>query len=146
MKPLLVIPRSGFVAYDTEKLGLFQFEVPVPATGAIRFVNTHTPSNGLSFIVGDNANRLLIFALKSPAGNSTGVPKLLKAAIVNLGHPLGTTRVNPVFRDGKLYLATKVCTAPAGNGSCTKYVAHLYRVPVALSLRRRNGCSLGPRI
>jgi hypothetical protein len=118
------------------KINYNQFSVPsgtntIQATDAIYPVNSHGPSNNLTYLVSSAGNNLLIFALKSPANNLSGKPTLLSGAAIDLGHQIHL-RTNPVYRDGKLYIASFECVTSANN-VCTKYYSRVIRVPVSLN-------------
>ncbi len=118
------------------KINYNQFSVlsgtnSIQATDAIYLVNSHGPSNNLTYLVSSAGNSLLIFALKSPANNLSGKPTLLNGAAIDLGHQIHL-RTNPVYRDGNLYIASFECITNVNN-ACTKYYSRVIRVPVSLS-------------
>ena len=135
VKPVKTLPLSSFVVGSGSD--------KVAANGGIFLVNQHGSSNGMTYLIGVNGHKLLIFGLKSPAGNPGGTPTFVKGAAVDLGHDVGAMRNNAVYRDGKLYLAAFFCERDAGK-DCDKYGGRIYRVPVHLSSDGNSVRALGP--
>ncbi len=136
VKPVKTIPLSAFTAGTGSH--------KVAAQGGIFLVNNHGSSEGVTYMIGVNGHQLLIFGLKSPAGNSGGTPKILSGAIVDVGHDVGSMRNNAVFRDGKLYIAAFFCEKNDSSGKCDKYAGRIYRIPVNESSNGESVHAEGP--
>lgn len=129
---LLKIQFSEMVAHDGSK--------EFTPTGDINLVTNHGPSNGMNFIVAGVGDHLLVFAAKAPDGNPSGTPRFLGGTAIDMGHSVGHFRVNPIFRNGKLFIADFECINGKGvdcdhttQFGCRLYIGRLYRVPVGLS-------------
>ena len=120
-----------------QRLGRFSYNqfvsagplVVMAATQPIYLVNTHGSSDGLTYLVSGNGSMPLIFALSHPKGDISGTPTLLAWPTV-IGLAFQGPSVNPVFRDGKLYIASH-------SSSCDdKYTTRVVRLPI---IRDSNG-------
>jgi hypothetical protein len=137
VKPLLSIAFTDLYAYSGAK----QFS-PDPYCD-IYLVTNHGSSDGMTYFLSSNGNRLLIYGVKAPDGNPAGKPRFVMGAAVDLGHSMSGMRNNAVFRDGKLYVASFDCTV-TGKKTCTKYVGRIVRVPVRLTDDGRGIRANGP--
>jgi hypothetical protein len=125
----MAVPTLATLAYS--QFQAIEGAAPIQPTDSIYLVNSHGASNHPTYMVSSNGNRLLIFALR-PSANIFGKPVQLKGAGINLGH-LVHLRTNPVFRDGKIHIASFECTHQDAQG-CTKYISRIIRVPVSLTV------------
>jgi hypothetical protein len=136
----MAVPALATLAYSSQFQAV-EDAAPIQPTDSIYLVNSHGASN-LTYMVSSNGNRLLIFALR-PSTNIFGKPVLLKGASVNLGH-LVHLRTNPVFRDGKIHIASFECTHQDAKKACTKYISRIIRVPVSFTVNGSAIKAAGP--
>ncbi|MBZ5508566.1 MAG: hypothetical protein LAO78_24165 [Acidobacteriia bacterium] len=136
----LIVPPLATLAYS--QFQAIEGATPIQPTDSIYLVNSHGASNHPTYMVSSNGNRLLIFALR-PSANIFGKPVLLKGAGINLGH-LVHLRTNPVFRDGKIHIASFECTHQDAKKGCTKYISRIIRVLVSLTIDGSAIKALGP--
>jgi hypothetical protein len=125
VKPLKEVAYADLVAGLTP-VGPFSWT----PTDSIKLVNNRGPSDGMTYMFGFSGNMLLVFAVQAPKGHPTGVPRLLKGAVVALKKPIDAVPTNGVFRDGKLYIAGSDCASTDAHGTCVRYSGRIIRVPV----------------
>ena len=80
-----------------------------------------------SFLVSTSGDSMMILGFRSPQGNPSGKPELLKGTTIPLGQNHQSPRHNPEYRDGMLYVSWQECN---DVNHCTKTVIRVLRVPV----------------
>jgi hypothetical protein len=118
VKPLAKFAHDKFVA----SVGLVSYH---PTTNWIYPVNTFGSSDRLTYLISGTLDGLLVFALSSPSNNPSGKPTLLNGAFVPLGYTYHGPACNPVFRNGKLYIAAHRKALFLGTASLANYSSDL---------------------